>query len=386
MADYHRFLSDRGWYRDSIQPTTRSPSSSPDITSTANWSYRYDLLAIAEPKMDTRITLPSHGPCCPSRRHALRELSQYAQQSEALEPSDTDDDLAPEPRSLNNPVTPTKPSSRENQTLADAPKKSQKVTRNFSEADLQDPTPSKRPKLSTRPSIVSQSPEIAAVEKTQSQSQSPLPTSLRPASHSNGPTSRATMQEEEGSRRQSDINDNLKDPIVAGMGRMQITSSLASLDGYVYIHDPQVSAKLKQTEWKLRHLLSSEDGKVRTYDAEDSSESETDGIETTPSLSSEDGKARTHDAQDSSEAKTDEMKTTPSFASEDEEMRIYDAEDSSEAETDRMMTTPSLASGNEKVRTYNPQDSGEAETDQKELTPSLGGEIIYYFGYDEIMY
>ena len=144
MADYHRFLSDRRWYRDSPQPTTRSPSSSPDITSTADWSYWYDLLAIAEPKMDTRITLPSHGRCCPSRRHALRELSQHAQQSEALEPSD--------------------------------------------------------------------------------------------------------------------INDNLKDLIVAGMGRMQITSSLASLDGYVYIHDPQLSAKLKQTEWKLRHLLNSEDG------------------------------------------------------------------------------------------------------------------------------
>ena len=220
MADYHNFLSDRGWYRDPTQPTTRGQSSRPGITIPSYWSFWYSRLDEAEPNMDPRITLPSHGPCCPSRRHALEELSHYAQQSEALDPSDTDDDLAPETGSLDNPITPTKPSSRENQTLADAPKKSQKATRKFSEADLQDTTRSKRPKLSTRPSIISRSPEIATVEQTQSQSQSPLPTSLRPASHSNGPTSRATMQEEEGSRRQSDINDNLKDLIVAGMGRM----------------------------------------------------------------------------------------------------------------------------------------------------------------------
>ena len=307
--------------------------------------------------MDPRITLPSHGPCCPSRRHALQELSQFAQQSEALEPSGTDDDLAPETRTLNNPVTPTKPSSRENQTLADAPKESQKVTRKFSEAELLDPTPSKRPKLSTRPSIVSQSPDIAAVEQAQSQSQYPLPTSLRPVSHSKGPTTTTTMQVEEGSRSQPDNNGNLKDSIEAGMERMQITSFLASQDEYVYIHNPQ-----------------------------DSSEAETDGMEITPSLSPEDGKVRTHVAQDSSEVETDGMENTPSLASEDEEMRTYDAEDCSESETDRMLTPPSLASDDEKVRTYNPQDSSEAETDQKEPTPSLGGEIIYYFGYDVGMY
>lgn len=232
--------------------------------------------------MGPRITLPSHGFCCPSRRHALQEISQYAQQSEALEPSDTDDDLAPDTRSISNPVTPTKPSSRENQTLANAPKKSQKLTRKFSESDLQDLTPSKRPRLSTRPSVASRSPEIATVE--QAQSQSPLPTSLRPVPHSKGPTSRRTMQVEEGSRSQPDNNDNLKDSIEAGMERMEIT----------------------------------------------------------PSLSSEDGKVRTHDAQDLSEAETDGMKTTPSLASEDEEMRTYDAEDSSEADTDQNEPTPSL--------------------------------------------
>ena len=357
MADYHEFLSDRGWYRDPTQPTTRGQSSRPGITIPSYWSYWYSRLDEAEPNMDLRITLPSHGPCCPSRRHALQELSQYAQQSEALDPSDTDDDLAPETRSLNNPVTPTKPSSRENQTLADAPKKSQKVTRKFSEADLKDQTPSKRPKLSTRPSIASQSPEIAAFEQAQSQSQSPLPTSLCLVSHSKGPTSTTTMQVEEGSRSQPDDNENLKDSIVAGMERMQTTSSLASADGYVFIHDPQVSAKLKQKEWKLCHLLNSEAGKVCTHDAQDSSETETDG-----------------------------MTTTLSLAAEDEKMRTYDAEDSSESETDETETTPSLSSDDEKVRTYNPQDSSEADTHQKESTPSLGGEIIYYFGYDEIMY
>ena len=243
-----------------------------------------------------------------------------------MEPSDKDDLLAPETRSLSNPVTSTKPSSRENQTLADAPKKSQKVTRKFSEADIQDSTPLKRPELSTRPSIASQSPEIAAVE--QAQSQSPLPTSFRPALHSNGPTSRTTMQVEEGSKHQPDNNHNLKYLIVAGMERMQITSSLASEDEYAYIHNPQ-----------------------------DSSEVETDGMETTPSLSSEDGKARTHDAQDSSEA-----------------------------ETDRMMTMPSLTSEDKVVRTYTPQDSSEAETHPKKPTPSLGGEIFKFFGIDVIMY
>ena len=198
--------------------------------------------------MDPWITLPSHGSCCPSRGHALQEVSQYAQQSEALEPSDTDDDLAPDTRSLSNPVTPTKPSSRENQTLANAPKKIQKLTRKFSEADLQDSTPSKRPRFFTCPSIASRSLEIATVE--QDRSQPPLPTSLRPARHTNEGTSRMSMQVEKYSRSQPYNKYNFVGSIEAGMERMQITSSHTSEDEYVYIHNCQNSseAEIKRTE------------------------------------------------------------------------------------------------------------------------------------------
>ena len=254
MVEYHKIPSDHRWYRNPIQRTTKSPSNRPGITSSARWS---SLPAASDSETDPQIALPSHRSCCPSSRHALQELSQYVQQSEALEPSDTDDNLAPDPRSLSNPVTPAKPSSRENQTVANAPKKSQKLTRKFSEADLQESTPSKRPRLVADLSIVARVPEIADIE--QARFHYSLTTRLRQAHPDNERKSNMTMQVEEDSRSRPYNGYNHQDSIEAGMERMEIASSLASEDDDVY-----------------------------SYNSQDSSAAETDRMENTPSLGSED--------------------------------------------------------------------------------------------------
>ena len=283
MVNYHKNQSEYRWYRNSMQGTTKSPSNRPGITSSARWS---GLSAASEAETNPRIALPSHVSCCPSSSHALQELSQYVQQSEALELSDTDDDLAPDPRSLTIPVTPTKPSSRENQTLANPPKKNQKLTRKFSEADLQDATPSKRPRLITRPSIAAQKPEIGEIEEAQFHY--PLPTRLRHAHPDNEPKSSTTLQAEEHWRRRHYHRCNPQDSSENGMERIQITSSLASENERRYTYNSQEFIEAGMERMEIASPLASEDEDVYRYNSQDSSEAETDGMENTPSLGSED--------------------------------------------------------------------------------------------------
>ena len=137
MGDYHKILSDHQWYRNPMQRTTESPSNRP------------------------RLALPSHGPCRLSSGPAVQERPQHVQQSEATGPSDMDVDLAQDPRSLGNAVTPMKPSSRETPTLPKAPNK---LIRKFSEADLEEYTPcSKHPRLVAYPETAAPEPEIATL-------------------------------------------------------------------------------------------------------------------------------------------------------------------------------------------------------------------------------
>ena len=137
-GSYDKNFSEIWWYRSSMQWTTQSLSHWPGSTSSA---HRSGLSATSESEKDPRIAFPSHGSRGLSSRHAVQERSQYMHQSEALEPSSADSDRAPDPRPLTRPVTPTEPSSRENQTLPNAPKKSKGYAHKFSEADIQDYNP-----------------------------------------------------------------------------------------------------------------------------------------------------------------------------------------------------------------------------------------------------
>ncbi len=248
MIDYHKILSDHRWYRNPMQWTTKNPSNRPSSTSSAYWS---GLTAASDSETDPRVALSSHGSCCLSSRHAVQAKSQYVQQSEALEPSHTDDDLAPDRRSLTNPVTPTKPSSREN--LANVPKKSKKYARNFSESDIEEYTPSKRPRLVARPSIA--------------------------AHPDNERESNMAMQVEDNSRSRLYNRYTPHGSIEAGMERMNITPSLASED-----ENMSQGSIVAGTEWiETTPFLIWEDEDVSQGSIEAGIESK----QTTPSLDSE---------------------------------------------------------------------------------------------------
>ena len=239
----------------------------------------------------------------------------FISRSEALEPSDTNDDLAPNQRSVGNLVTPTKPPSRDNQTLANAPKKSQKLIRKFSEADLEEYTPSKRPRLVNRPSIAIRKPEISGIKKAR-----PLPIRLRQAHPDNDRKSSMTMQVKGDSRSRHYNRSNPQNSIEAGMEQMKITSSLASENESMYTKNSQNFIEAMMDQMENATSLTSEDEDVYTYNSQKPSEVETDRIENTPSLGSEDEDEYTYNSQDSSEAETDRMETTPSLGSEDEDM------------------------------------------------------------------
>ena len=212
-----------------------------------------------------------------------RKAMAFSSRSEALEPSDTDDDLAPDPRPVGNPATPTKPSPRENQTSANAPKKNQRLTRKFYEADLEEYTPSKRPRLVDRPSIATRRPENAGIKKVH-----PLPIRLRQAHPGNQQKSSMTMQVKGDSRSRHYNRSNPQNSIEAGMEQMKITSSLASANGRMYTYSSQDSIEARMEQMEIASSLTSEDEDEYTYNSQDSSEAETDRMETTPSLGSED--------------------------------------------------------------------------------------------------
>ena len=282
MVDYHKILSEHRWYRNLKQRASKVPSNRLGVTSSVRWS---GLSAASESETGLRTALPSHGSCCLSSRHAGQEKLRYVRQSETSEPSDTDDNL-PDPRSLSNPVTPIKPSSSENRTIANAPKKSQKLTRKFSEADLEESTASKRPRLAAPPAIAARRPEIAPFEHAQSYY--PLPSSLRHAHPANERKSNMTMQVEEDSRGRPYNRHNLQDSIEAGMKRIQITSSLTSENERIYTYNPQDFIETEMERMEMASSLASEDEKMHTYNPQDSSEADAEQTETTPSLGSED--------------------------------------------------------------------------------------------------
>lgn len=237
MGDYRKVLSDRQWYRDPMQRTTESPSYRPSITSSANWS---DLSAASESETGPGIALPSHGPHPLSSSPAVQEIPQHIQQSEASGPSDMDVDLAPDPGSFGNPITPTKPASRPNQILPKAPNK---LTRKFSEADLEEYTPlSKHPRLVARPETAAPESEVATVSLG---------------------------------------------ALEAEMQRMRITPSLSWGNERRFTYDSEDFSGTCTGWMEITSTLASKDEDTHTYNSDDCSEAGTGSMEVTSSIASE---------------------------------------------------------------------------------------------------
>ena len=157
------------------------------------------------------------------------------------------------------------------------------MIRKFSEADLEEYTPSKRPRLVNRPSIATRKPEISGIKKAR-----PLPIRLRQAHPDNDRKSSMTMQAKEESRSRHNDRYNTQDSIEAGMERMQTTSSLDSANGRMYTYSSQDSVEARMEQMEIVSSLASEDEDMYTYNSQDSSEAETDRMETTSSLGWED--------------------------------------------------------------------------------------------------
>ena len=223
-----------------------------------------------------------------------------------------DVDLAPDPGSLGNAVTPTKPSSRKTPTLPKAPNN---LIRKFSEADLEEYTPcSKHPRLVAYPETAAPEPVIATLSLDALEAeiqQMKIPPSL------------PSGNEERLIYKPEDFSGNC-------IGRMDITSTFAEEEKEEHDDD--------------------HDKNYHTYHFEELSDPGTSSMEAASSLASEEEygyddyqDGLTYNSENCSEFGTSSVEGTSSFASEsEEEMYTYNFQSASEAESVPVEIKPSL--------------------------------------------